>query len=122
MHIATSEHPNSCKRDSAAVSGQSIPPSNHHSNSQKPTQQVIGQWVFGLGWDWLGWEPLSAAVCQSGMIALYPVRSDELEIKEAGEMYSMVGITTSKDTYHYVLIAYTGLTGSDWQTTVINKA
>ncbi|MBO6224879.1 MAG: hypothetical protein J6N72_05435 [Psychrobacter sp.] len=81
----------------------------------------IGQWVFDVSTDDLGWQPLSAGLCSSGMIALYPVRKIDLFVKDYAIMHSIIGIQRMRPKMHYFLIGETGLTGLNWKALVIDK-
>lgn len=81
----------------------------------------IGQWVFDIDYEVLEWEPLSAAVCKSGMIALYPVRKIDLTINDNAVMHSIIGVRTMRPKMHYILIEGTGLTGLNWKNTIIDR-
>lgn len=91
------------------------------STKTKRTSLGIGQWVFDLHHDNLAWEPLSAAVCKSGMIALFPVRKIDLTVKDNAVMHSIIGIKNMKPYIHYLLIDGTKLTGRNWRETAIDK-
>lgn len=92
-----------------------------YKSTRKRPPIKIGQWVFNMDWSWLGWQPLSAAVCQSGMIALYPVRKVDLSTKHDSVMHEIIGVKTMKPCDHYVLLSDTGLTGRNWEISAINK-
>ena len=87
----------------------------------KRSPSKIGQWVFDIDYKILGWKPLSAAVCESGMIALYPVRKVDLTVKDNSVMHSIIGVHTMRSKIHYLLIDGTGLTGRNWKSTVIDR-
>ena len=92
------------------------------SKKTKRTPLRIGQWVFNLDHDKIGWEPLSAAVCKSGMIALFPVRKIDLTVKDNAVMHSIIGIKNMKPNTHYLLIDGTRLTGRNWRESAIDKS
>lgn len=81
----------------------------------------LGQWLFEHDWTFLGWTPLSACLCKSGDIALFPVRSIDIEVKPNAVMPNIIGVNQMKPQKHYFLIVNTGLKGLDWQKQILNR-
>ena len=81
----------------------------------------LGQWVFDVELSKIDWQPLSAAVCESGMIALYPVRKVDLVLKRNALMHTIVGVRSMKPNIHYVLLEGAGLTGLNWRVSAIDR-
>ncbi len=82
---------------------------------------ALGQWIFDVDCSCIAWEPLSAALSNTGLVILYPVRKSDLELKLNAYMYTIIGVKNMKHLVHYIAIEGSGLTNLGWQLKVINK-